>query len=522
MFFVQRVGTTGTVTYKGDEARVLKDGVVVADWTAGGAVAGIPQGDGYELQVRNGTTLTNSAFAVGVVVFTIGQSNMHNWYSAPSTEDRPSSGAYIIERGRALPVNGAGALAFAGALGRDLGNVPVAYVDGSVGGTAMLQKNNGAYGYWMQEGPGSLYQNAIDQLARAGGRAELTLWMQGEQDAGLCKTTADEYASALEDLLTRTRAVTGSSETVIGGLGPSVDSLVASCNQIRAGQLAAAGALPDTAYVPTDLDLDTLDTLHLTGASREWQVVEIEKTAAVALGVSYGGPADTIGTDRNDTLVGGAGGSRIAGGSGDDALAGSGAHDLLRGGLGNDLVSGNGGNDMLSGGAGDDTVHGGLGADEIYGDDGNDRLYGEDGGDLLFGLNGRDYLDGGTGNDYLAGGAGDDTLKGGAGDDTIVGGTGIDLMSGGAGADTFVFNPGDLVANRYDGILDFTSGEDKIDLRGFTPSLVVSTLASDSRVLLLDPTGSGHPDGGIRVFGAAGPVTASDLLLPPNAGSHLA
>jgi Ca2+-binding RTX toxin-like protein len=63
-------------------------------------------------------------------------------------------------------------------------------------------------------------------------------------------------------------------------------------------------------------------------------------------------------------------------------------------------------------------------------------------------------LDGGDGDDVIVGSEGDDVLLGGEGDDVIVGGGGNDLIDAG---------PGDNVV-----IQDFTSGEDRIDLRGIT------------------------------------------------------
>lgn len=112
--------------------------------------------------------------------------------------------------------------------------------------------------------------------------------------------------------------------------------------------------------------------------------------------------------------------------------------------------------------------------------------------------------------DYIVGSDDNDTLKGGGGDDIISGGAGVDQLIGGAGDDRFVFHPGDLVANQYDSILDFQHGHDKIDLRGFGASLVVSHASFDPKVLLIDPTGAGNPTLGIRVYGDA--VTAPDLL----------
>ena len=83
---------------------------------------------------------------------------------------------------------------------------------------------------------------------------------------------------------------------------------------------------------------------------------------------------------------------------------------------------------------------------EINGGRGNDAIYGE------------------QGRDTMNGGASDDEMYGGEDKDILNGGEGNDWLDGGEGDDTFVFEPG----NGNDHIMDFTSGEDKIDLSAFT------------------------------------------------------
>ncbi|PWB35959.1 serine 3-dehydrogenase [Pseudomonas sp. SDI] len=76
---------------------------------------------------------------------------------------------------------------------------------------------------------------------------------------------------------------------------------------------------------------------------------------------------------------------------------------------------------------------------------------------------------GGSGNDLLIGNAAANELKGGAGNDIIFGGGGADKLWGGAGKDTFVFSASsDSRPGAADKIMDFVSGQDKIDLSGFT------------------------------------------------------
>lgn len=169
--------------------------------------------------------------------------------------------------------------------------------------------------------------------------------------------------------------------------------------------------------------------------------------------------------------------------------------------------------------AGDDRLTGrAFDNDELYGGDGNDVLNGQGGHDRLYGGQGNDvyvlaepqpvsswrqfhrstvseWQGGGTdtivtrwesidlerysgieavklagGRDLdIFGDAGRNTLRGNAGDNIIDGRGGCDVLTGGAGTDTFVFGASDL----DDGapldavILDFTPGEDKIDLSQF-------------------------------------------------------
>jgi Ca2+-binding RTX toxin-like protein len=64
-----------------------------------------------------------------------------------------------------------------------------------------------------------------------------------------------------------------------------------------------------------------------------------------------------------------------------------------------------------------ETLEGGAQGDVIYGNGGND---------VLWGLGGRDQLYGGAGVDVLRGGDGDDRLQGGPGNDIYIGGDGSD------------------------------------------------------------------------------------------------
>ena len=294
---------------------------------------------------------------------------------------------------------------------------------------------------------------------------------------------------------------------------------------------------------------DGYDTLY-GGAGSDW---------------IYGGDGgDTIyGGDGNDLLYGGEDGDSIYGGDGNDALYGDEGDDTLYGGAGGDRIYGGAGDDDIEGGAGDDAILDGEGDDTLTGGDGADTFYHDesggsdritdfsvtedvidltsltgissksdltitqDGNDALidltaygggsirlenvhvddlsadnFGLNiqgtaGDDSLEGAGAPDLIAGHGGNDTIYGTAGDDIILGGTGDDYLMGDDGADTFVYAPGD----GDDWILDFTDGEDKIDLTAVTgvTSFNDLTITTDSDDAVIDL--SAHGGGTISIEG---------------------
>ncbi len=136
-------------------------------------------------------------------------------------------------------------------------------------------------------------------------------------------------------------------------------------------------------------------------------------------------------------------------------VCGTACSDTLLGAMKNDVVFGSASGDCILGLAGNDLLAGGTGNDALYGNYGNDTLY----GDL-----GNDSLSGDTGDDFLVGGKDSDQLFGGSGSDHLVGGLGNDILTGGVGNDLFVFDTTLNAATNRDLILDFTSGQDKIEL----------------------------------------------------------
>jgi Ca2+-binding RTX toxin-like protein len=183
------------------------------------------------------------------------------------------------------------------------------------------------------------------------------------------------------------------------------------------------------------------------------------------------------------------GGSMIRGTVGNDRLIGSAAGDTLVGLGGNDTLDGSTGGESLVGGAGNDTyivAPGDVVTESLNG--GIDTVFSTTSctlganveklvltGTADIGGTGNalsNVLTGNNGDNVLDGGPGADKLNGAAGDDVLIGGAGTDGLTGGSGRDVFVFRPGDTaVGPARDVIVDFSPGEDRIDLSGFDASV---------------------------------------------------
>ena len=169
-------------------------------------------------------------------------------------------------------------------------------------------------------------------------------------------------------------------------------------------------------------------------------------------------PPATLGTNKDDTLLGG---------EGKDNLVGLNGNDTLRAFQGKDWLYGDNGNDLLDGGEGRDFLYGGNGDDELRGGKGKDDMYGENGNDLLIGGCGPDLMDGGRGDDVLFGGNSPDTYTGGLGRDVFVlalpGGEG-----GHGGGGEIAPTPGPLAHEEEEGdvVTDFEQGVDHLALAG--------------------------------------------------------
>jgi Ca2+-binding RTX toxin-like protein len=406
MIFVQREGTTGTVRFSGDAARVLDSGgKVVADWTTGGSISGIPQGEGYRLEIRTGSNVVLDDLVVGAVVFIMGQSNIQRWYDPPP-EGRAGGGLYEMNSSGSIgTVDGGAAQHFGRGYAEALG-APVLLVAGARGGTSLLASEDKGNGYWLDTAPGSLYATMLARLADVGGRAELVLWGQGETDASGGASTS-EYAAGLTTFMNRVLADFEPDRVLIQEIGPR-GSGDGRYDGVRSAQYQVAGAIGPVDIGAVTTDLNTLaDGIHLSGASRTLAADRMLVSALAVEGINIaravwtgssggdsrtagGGRDELRGQDGNDTLDGGDGSDVILGQGGNDELRGGGGLDIMRGDAGNDVVDGGAGDDVLSGGDGFDTLRGGEGNDEIWADAGDDRIEGGGGNDLIWGEGGND------------------------------------------------------------------------------------------------------------------------------------
>ncbi len=147
---------------------------------------------------------------------------------------------------------------------------------------------------------------------------------------------------------------------------------------------------------------------------------------------------------------------------------------------------------------GDDSLIGTEETDAIDGRGGNDQISGLSKDDAISGNEGDDTIDGNEGNDILFGHQGDDNISGGIGEDVIIGvdptsGLGTsekDSLRGDEGEDTFVLgdknhvyyvddDPTSSGEEDYGLIVDFTAGEDTIELNG-TPDNYLLDFYTDS------------------------------------------
>ncbi|MGC1496509.1 MAG: calcium-binding protein [Sulfitobacter sp.] len=273
------------------------------------------------------------------------------------------------------------------------------------------------------------------------------------------------------------------SGTISGGNGVSVEA--AGTVITNSGSIFADGSTGASGYgITTDgNDLNVTNTGTIAGEG------------AAILGGTGIDFISNSGTLAGNVILGGEDDTYI--GSGDGVVTG-----ILSLGAGDDYAQlGNAGGHVQAN-SGDDTIRGGTGSDEIEGGNENDDIRGRAGADILNGGDGNDIIRAGRGDDIADGGAGNDFMRGGAGEDILIGGLGQDTMYGNAGADVFQFNTASESTNAgaaWDRIMDFTQGQDLIDLSAFNARFI-GTGAYAANGNIAEVRIFEDPNGDTRVF----------------------
>jgi Ca2+-binding RTX toxin-like protein len=132
------------------------------------------------------------------------------------------------------------------------------------------------------------------------------------------------------------------------------------------------------------------------------------------------------GTNRSETIIGGAGDDTIWGEGGNDRIEGGYGVDHIHGGEGSDIITDSGTDigaaDVLKGEGGDDLINGGMGLDLVFGGDGSDILSGGSEAKSIFGGEGDDYIRSASGGGGVVyGNEGDDWMEGQGNMNTLTG-----------------------------------------------------------------------------------------------------
>ena len=331
-----------------------------------------------------------------------------------------------------------------------------------------------------------------DDVLIGGNGVEFLLGMQGDDTLD---GSGDSYNDRLE-----------------GGVGNDT-YIVSSTGDII---VEAAGAGTDTVRASVTFGLNlysNVENLVLTGATA------IDGTGNQFNNVITGNAAA-------NTLTGANGADALDGGDGDDTLNGGNQNDTLNGGAGSDtaVFSGNRANYTITdNGGGSYTISGTDGTDALTGIEfarfadqtvtltaaPGGPIMGTSNGDTLNGTSGDDTIYGLAGDDTISAGGGADIVDGGDGADVITGGAGADYLVGGAGADRFVYGGfADSSAASTDGIADFTTGSDRIDLSGASAGSIAIARSGGSSFVYFAPSGGSYQG----LIQAAGVVQGSDLM----------
>ena len=409
--------------------------------------------------------------------------------------------------------------------------------------TAYTLPTNVERGRILATGAADLTGNALDNLLYAGQGSNVLSGAAGNDVASYIYAITGTTGVTLSLDLTSAQATGGSgNDTLIG-----IESIVGSvAGDTLAGNSQAntlngdAGndklqGLGGNDKLLGSLGNDTLDggtgnDLMLGGAGNDLYVVNapgdrVYETTSTASSLDAGG-IDTIKAAASWVL--GSYCERLL-------LLGTSAIN----GTGNDLANliyASAGNNVLNGGDGTDTLSYstatagvtvslnlttaqntvGSGTDTLSN---FERLSGSGFGDTLTGSGIGNLMDGDAGNDTILGLAGNDVLRGSLGADVLYGGAGNDIFDYNAVAES------GTTSTTWDVIMDFTAGQDRIDLSGIDAN--TATTANDAFTTLLASSATFTAAGQLRftngmLYANTDTDSAAEFALKLNGSSSLA
>ncbi|RZJ40134.1 MAG: hypothetical protein EON86_13025, partial [Brevundimonas sp.] len=328
----------------------------------------------------------------------------------------------------------------------------------------------------------------LDEL-NAGVDQTLTITIKGENDAPEF-TNADAAVTVGENTTVRTGAFAGMDRTDVHVSSVVADIVLSGGATLTADQRAGLeanlstainGGAVDWTFANTGESLDSLNpgqtvtvtytvTVDDQAGGTDTRTVTVTINGAAEVTYAEPGGYPTVGTQWDDTILGGNTSDVLVGGAGDDTLDGGASIDIASyadaaSGVTARLDLNRATND---GDGGVDTF---ISIESLIGSAFNDVLIGDGGDNALVGGVGYDVLIGGAGNDTLVGGAGSaNELYGGAGDDTYIldaNDTIVELAGGGTDFVRSHLTIVNLAANvenlRYEGSQAFTGNGNALD-----------------------------------------------------------
>lgn len=281
------------------------------DWTAltsatisGGTWSGtlsVPQGGWYNFLARSvdaggaeivASSQSTAAWAVGVLIACLGQSNMAKMSAVSSTPPTADARTRRHTASGWSAVVGNGSIRLANLLEAEA-NLPIGLLDYAMSGTG-LHADYGGAGNWMDLTAGKPYPLFATGLTAVGGDCEFVLWHQGESDA-LNSISKATYKADMDTLYARIRTATGRSTSTLKfgcailGTNSDAGTTAASTDAIRQAQLEWVRDTTGAFFAGASVDIARTDAFHWAAAGYERMARRYTQALLAQIGVVSGG-----------------------------------------------------------------------------------------------------------------------------------------------------------------------------------------------------------------------------------------